>query len=494
MFKKTIFRLSVIFYTLLISIYVYWLFNTPNLNIAGLAASAVSVLVFGIAGADCLRSVFLSFSGEPEVDVTQGLGARTLRPGNMHPVLKMFLALLLSRIIVYILAYALSIVANGYEGALLDTLWIWNKGDAPHYLGIAQNWYVTQGDPRFHIVFMPFYPLLVNAFNRAVGNIFVSGMALSLLFTVISGLALYELALLDMDRISARRAVKFQMLLPAAFLLSAPMSDALFLMLSILCLLAARKKQYLLACLVGGLAAFTRILGVILIVPVFVEILGDMRRIQKESGKKAKGLVSPFLALLLIPAGLGAYLFVNLSVTGNAFQFLTYQKEHWGQQTGWFFNTANYQTNMFLSRFVSDPPEAFGLWLPNLICLILTPVLMLAAQRVKPPAPLPESEDEQLNAFNFQHVYRGQAILSRLKRQPYPIRASYMAYFLAYYAVSMGATWLLSAPRYLMCCFPVSIALASCLRNRRVVTVAYVVLFLLQMAYMYCYVAGWPVY
>ena len=44
---------------------------------------------------------------------------------------------------------------NGRQGGFLPALSLWLKGDAPHYLGIADNWYVTTGDARFHIVFFP---------------------------------------------------------------------------------------------------------------------------------------------------------------------------------------------------------------------------------------------------------------------------------------------------------------------------------------------------
>jgi hypothetical protein len=50
-------------------------------------------------------------------------------------------------------------------------------------------------------------------------------------------------------------------------------------------------------------------------------------------------MVGSALSLLLIPCGLLVYLYVNYSVTGNALMFLTYQKEHWHQQLGWFFSS-----------------------------------------------------------------------------------------------------------------------------------------------------------
>lgn len=46
------------------------------------------------------------------------------------------------------------------------------------------------------------------------------------------------------------------------------------------------------------------------------------------------------------------------------------------------------------------------------------------------------------------------------------LRASQTAWFLAYYIIAVGATWLLSAPRYLLVLLPVPLALAQCAQKR----------------------------
>lgn len=528
MHKRTETWLIAAFLTLLSAAYAYWLFTTTAYAAASAVFSAGVCLLFGLVGAEGIRAVLNSWRGEPEVDIAAGLGRRSLRPSHRHPVLRLFLAVLLARLLVFALAYAFHVLQNGYQGGLLDTLTLWLKGDAPHYLGIADNWYVTQGDPRFHIVFFPLYPIAVRLFNLVVQNTFAAGLVASLLFTVAACILLYELALLDMDRAAAKRAVKFQLLLPAAFLLAAPMSDALFLLLSVLTMLLTRKKHYTAACLAGGLAAFTRVLGVVLLVPIVVELIGDALRKYKEDGRVFRFLLPRSAALLLVPMGLAIYLYINYNVTGDAFTFLTYQREHWSQQMGWFFNTAAYQTDYLLKKLADDLPAALGLWLPNLVFLIGAPLLMLLVQRktaaaaqimehpavtsvAKQPvaadaskqgaislsadAPVQDSLSQDLLPSEDNGPAAAVPVPARPAaiRQPYRLRASYTAYFLAYYFAGMGATWLLSAPRYLTCCFPLAIALASLL-HRRFVLPVYLLLFLAQAAYLWAYVAGWPVY
>lgn len=476
-------RLDAAFLLLLLAAYGYWLYTAATLTIVSAITSAVACLLFGLLGVLTISFLLSSWHGQVEVDLDDGLGRRSLRRGNRHPVLRIVFYILAARIVVYMAAYILYTAQNGYHGGLLDTLSLWLKGDAPHYLGIAENWYVTTGDPRFHIVFFPLYPIVVRIVNLLLHNTFASGMLVSLVCTLFSGVLLYELAILDVDRSAALRAVFFQMLLPAAFLLTAPMSDSLFLLLSIACMLCARKKQYAFACIIGGLAAFTRVLGVALFAPVLAEITGDALRVKMGGGKMARYFLTRLPLLLLIPAGLLLYLYINYTVTGDAFTFLQYQSEHWGQRIGFFFNTAAYQMNYFLNNIVVDQPQAFGLWLPNLLYLIGAPLIMLLSQRPRKAVAAVSANTNDPTAPTIQP--------HNPPRQPYTMRASYLLYFLLYYAIGMGATWLLSAPRYLTCCFPLSIALSG---NKRLNILTLALLAVLQAAYLWAYVSGWPVY
>jgi len=294
---------------------------------------------------------------------------------------------------------------------------------------------------------------------------------------------LYELALLDMDRSSARRAVKFQFLLPAAFLFCAPMSDSLFLLLSVTCLYLMRKEQFLAACLMAGLAAFTRVQGVLLIAPLLMEMIRhclNERRVAPETFRPWRH-VGRFTSLLVVLLGFGLYLYINYDVTGNPLQFLTYQKEHWNQQLGWFFNTAAYQTEELVLCSVNDLPQALGLWLPNLIALLGGLVLVLPALRFTPKTAEELLQEEETPA---QEAIRAAS----------PLRASYGLYYLVYYFFSMGATWLLSAPRYLACAVPLSLALALVTKKRWVNGLMTILLLVLQVLYLAAYVQGWHVY
>ena len=160
---------------------------------------------------------------------------------------------------------------------------------------------------------------------------------------------------------------------------------------------------------------------------------------------------------LLVPLGFAAYCYINWRVSGNPFQFLIYQREHWNQRTGLFFSTAAYQTDYFLRSLTSgDWRDALGLWLPNLIaCFAALGLLAAAAPK---------------------------------------LRASQTAWFLAYYIVAVGATWLLSATRYLLVLLPVPLALAQCTRKRTANLVLTALSTLGSLGYLIAFALRWQVW
>ena len=197
---------------------------------------------------------------------------------------------------------------------------------------------------------------------------------------------------------------------------------AVFLLLTAAALYLARTHRPVLGGLCGAYAAFTRSLGLLLIVPLLWELVHDAVQRRRVDARQVVGA-------LLVPLGFAAYCCINRRVSGNPFQFLIYQREHWNQRTGLFFSTAAYQTDYLLRCLRSGNwHDALGLWLPNLIaCFAALGLLAAAAPK---------------------------------------LRASQTAWFLAYYIVAVGATWLLSAPRYLLVLLPVPLALAQCAQKR----------------------------
>ena len=74
------------------------------------------------------------------------------------------------------------------------------------------------------------------------------------------------------------------------------------------------------------------------------------------------------------------------------------------------------------------------------------------------------------------------------------LRPSYTAWFIAYYVIAIGATWLLSAPRYLMAMPVLPMALGRLTEKESAKTCAVIVLSLLWPLYFLAFLQSWQVW
>lgn len=158
--------------------------------------------------------------------------------------------------------------------------------------------------------------------------------------------------------------------------------------------------------------------------------------------------------LLLIPAGFLGYLLLNFFVTGDAFTFLTYQREHWYQEPGWFFATAGTQMQQLLSS--ASVTDVLGLWLPNL--LYGGAALLVMALTARAPA-------RERHGVVPQLLCRGH-----------------------------GATWLLSGPRYLLVLLPIHRGLATLTGTKKRRAVIYGLCTVCGLFYLYAFCKQWQVW
>lgn len=421
----------------LAAIFALWC-SRAQYGVVGMTAAVIATVGFA---AVCLRFVPVWVSawrdGEPFL----------LSDDNSHPHLcvQIFTAVVLWDVLIIAAVYILRRIFGSTDG-FFDALGFWTCTDSGHYLDIARDWYLSEGsmDRLVQLVFLPGYPVIVRLFSAITGDTLAAGLIVSALCFAGANVMLYKLVRLDADHDTALRAVKFLSLSPAVFFFVAPMSESLFLFCTLSCIYLVRRGKMLPGCLLGTYAAFTRSLGVILLVPVFFELVQRRARFRD------------YLTALLIPLGFAAYCLINYLVAGDAFKFMDYQHEHWNQQLGWFFNTAAYQTENAVYSFSQNKPNFFGLWLPNILAQLISLALMLFAVK--------------------------------------KLRSSYTAYFLAYFIVAMGATWLLSAPRYITALFTVPVALAAVTQNRRADICITALTCLSGFAYLCEFVLRWQVW
>jgi 4-amino-4-deoxy-L-arabinose transferase-like glycosyltransferase len=187
----------------------------------------------------------------------------------------------------------------------------WNRWDVEYYRRIATRGYQAgDGTAQFH----PLHPWLGRATGFLLGGNMLAGLLLlnsvcGLLFLVV----FYSLAEMDLSSETSRRAVALCLHAPVAFILFAPYSEGLFLLCAATTFLMARRKNWALAGLAGGLAALTRQQGIFLLVPLAWEFWEATGRNSREVLRRWRSL----LGVLLVPAGLLCWLVYRALLLGD---------------------------------------------------------------------------------------------------------------------------------------------------------------------------------
>lgn len=222
----------------------------------------------------------------------------------------------------------------GYFGNLLAAPFA--RWDSVWYLAIARFGYQHQ---LARTAFFPLYPGLIHVLGSVVGSDLIAAVMISLACFAVALCLLYRLALLDADPEVAETTVQLIAFCPVAFFFSAIYTESLFLMLSVGCILQARRGRWWAAGVLGGLAAASRNGGVLLVAPVTILFLYGPRadvtaRLTRwavadrsaAAGRSWLRVLLPryrasaqLLWILLIPVGIGAYLIYTAITTGDGF-------------------------------------------------------------------------------------------------------------------------------------------------------------------------------
>jgi hypothetical protein len=186
-------------------------------------------------------------------------------------------------------------------GARWDSVW---------FLTIADQGYTS--DER--VAFFPLYPLALHMLGWGDRSRIVAGIVLSTALLLVALVLLHRLTALELGPAAAGPAVMALAFFPMAFFFSAVYSESLFLALSLGAFYAARRGSWALAGLAGCLAAATRSAGVLLLLPLALLYLYGPRA-DRPPGERATrwwiprhGVRADAAWLLLVPAGLGAYM------------------------------------------------------------------------------------------------------------------------------------------------------------------------------------------
>jgi dolichyl-phosphate-mannose-protein mannosyltransferase len=217
-----------------------------------------------------------------------------------------------------------------YQESANLLLAVWGRWDAVHYLDIA-----TVGYHGTDMAFFPLYPLLIAGLGAAIGNHLVAGLIIANVALFFALLYLYKLVEHEFDRGVARRAIFYISIFPTAVFFSAVYTESLFLMLTVASFYYMRERRWLLAGIIGFLAAMTRVEGILLVVPFVIEWTTAnwnlLRDPYNPQNGKALGLaVLQLIPIVLIPIGLGLYMGYLWVLNGDPLTF-SHVQIHWNR-------------------------------------------------------------------------------------------------------------------------------------------------------------------
>ena len=192
-------------------------------------------------------------------------------------------------------------------------IWSWGNFDGEHYMAVAQNGYKP-----LTYFFFPTYPVLIKFFSTFFGtslhSYLFSGIFVSYASLVIGLIGFYKLIRLDFKANIARLSILLLLIFPTSFYFASVYTESLFFALTIWFFYLARKKNYLIAAVIAGVATTTRVVGIILPLVLLVEMLKE-----KENIFKFKNILS----LLISPLGIITYMSFLKAATGNFLEFFS---------------------------------------------------------------------------------------------------------------------------------------------------------------------------
>lgn len=247
---------------------------------------------------------------------------------ELRPVL---IAFVVSRALVFavILMSRLIMVraASWHGGGLLSML---EQFDGElWYMSIARHGYFFSTTETSPTPFFPLFPILLRITSFVFHDLRVAAFIEPHACLLVAGILLHYLTKTDYaDPSVSRAAVVFLMFSPSAIFFSSAYSESTFLLLATGSFLAAFKRHWLLACILGMCLSATRNVGVLIGVPLFVEYC----RQQWTRRGRLSDLFHPRLLLLaLVPLGLAAYMLFSYLQFGDALAFVHASKV-WGRR------------------------------------------------------------------------------------------------------------------------------------------------------------------
>jgi hypothetical protein len=205
----------------------------------------------------------------------------------------------------------------------------WNRWDTQWYTGIAINGY----HDIYTTAFFPFYPFLIHLGIIVTGAAHAATVALviSNLATLAAFIAIGLLAALEYGPAFSPFGIRALAAFPLAFFLAGGYSDSVFLAFAAFGLLCARRGLWYWAAGCAALATLTRLFGLVLILPLLWEWIGQYRLAHPGPWRvpSLRGVAEFASLALAVPLALLFWaIYLDVKV-GDPFSYFTVQRKYW---------------------------------------------------------------------------------------------------------------------------------------------------------------------
>jgi hypothetical protein len=235
---------------------------------------------------------------------------------------------------------------------LRETMW---RADIAHYMVVAHEGYLREpfdieNARSRQFAFFPLHPLLLWLLSHLTKDVMLWGSAMSNVFLFIGLYFLHKLTLaFGFDPQIARRTIFYTAIFPVSYFFSVPLTESLFLMLTVASFYAAKKEHWWVAGILGAFASGTRVIGVLL-APALLILSWQMYRSLQ---------IRKILGLMLVPLGLVAYMLYSWWACGDPLAF-KHAEVRWGRGEFVFFLTP-------LIKYLIHPYTILEPWHFNLL-------------------------------------------------------------------------------------------------------------------------------
>jgi len=187
------------------------------------------------------------------------------------------------------------------------------------------------------VAFFPLWPMIQHFGGLLLGGFFpssfyLSGLLLANISFYFALVFLYRLVAEDFDPATARRSLIYFIFAPYALFFFAGYSESLFVLLCIAVFLLLRRGKPLdwwLAGFLGFLATLTRSTGLLLVIPFIGMYIQRFWTASERTKHTRQQKLNAFVPIVLIPAGVLAYMLYLYYTKGDPFIFKIEEEAIW---------------------------------------------------------------------------------------------------------------------------------------------------------------------